>query len=121
VRWREEDENGIRSRPSKSFSVRKLGSLDQALAAALGGLEQARIAVRVDGAVLRQGPDATLTPNDLLGEWVDKHGPEIIREYAEMLVRCWSQETENRPIARMRLVRISADQGVFARFQDELE
>jgi hypothetical protein len=34
VRWREEDQDGRKRQPSKSFSKRKLGSLDRALKAA---------------------------------------------------------------------------------------
>jgi hypothetical protein len=120
VRWREEDENGIRTRPSKSFSARKIGSLDDALVAAGKFLEVARLAVRVDGIVARPGPDETLTANDLLTEWIENRGPEVSEDYATSLVTCWSEHIEHRPIARMRLVRVSADQGIFARFQDEL-
>lgn len=120
VRWREEDENGIRRRPSKSFSARKLGSLDQALAAACQYLEGARAAVRVDGSVARPDPAAAMTPNDLLQEWILKHGPEVSYDYAQRVIKLWAREIEHRPIARMRLERISADPGVFARFQDEL-
>lgn len=43
VRWREEDENGIKTRPSKSFSARKLDSLDDALVAAGKFLEEAQL------------------------------------------------------------------------------
>jgi hypothetical protein len=120
VRWREEDENGIRRRPSKSFSARKLGSLDQALTAACHYLEGARAAVRVDGAVTRPDPAGTKTPNDLLQEWILKHGPEVSRDYAQGVIKLWARDIEHRPMARMRLERISADPGVFARFQDEL-
>jgi hypothetical protein len=120
VRWREEDENGIRRRPSKSFSARRLGSLDQALTAACQYLEGARAAVRVDGAVARPDPAAAKTPNDLLQEWILKHGPEVSYGYARGVIKLWAKEIEHRPIARMRLERISADPGIFARFQDEL-
>lgn len=120
VRWRQEDENGIGSRPSKSFSARKFGSLDKALASACEFLEEARISVKVDGAVFRPGADSALTPNDLLPEWAEKHGPEVSEEYAEKLIKCWSRNIEHRPVARTRLVRISADPGILTRFQDEL-
>ncbi len=120
VRWREEDENGIKGRPSKSFSARRLGSLDGALAAAIEFLERALVAVKIDGALTRPGPDAALTPNDLIPEWAEKHGPEVSLDYAEKLIKCWARNIEHRPIARMRLARISAEPGIFARFQDEL-
>jgi hypothetical protein len=64
VRWREEDEDGIMRQPSKSFSARKAGSLDQALAAAAAFLDGAREAVRVDGAVSRPDASANLTMED---------------------------------------------------------
>jgi hypothetical protein len=121
ARWREEDENGIKTRPSKSFSARKLGSLDDALVAACKFLEKAQLAVQVDGVLARPGPDETLTANDLLPKWIENRGPEVSEDYAKNLVKLWSTHIEHRPIARMRLVRISADQGVFARFQDELK
>jgi hypothetical protein len=35
VRWREADEDGVRGQRSKSFSARRLGSLDRALEAVL--------------------------------------------------------------------------------------
>ncbi len=101
-RRREEDENGIKGRPAKSLSARKAGSLDKALAAAVAFLDETLIAVRVDGALVRPGPDAALTPNDLPSEWAEKHGPEVSPDYAEKLIRCWSQDIEHQPIARMR-------------------
>jgi hypothetical protein len=121
VRWREEDENGIRTRPSKSFSARKFGTLDDALVAACKFLDEAQLAVRIDGAVARPGPDETLTANDLLPEWIETRGGEVSKGYAEKVIKCWSKNIEHRPIARMRLARVTADQGIFARFQDELK
>jgi hypothetical protein len=120
VRWREEDEDGRKRQPSKSFSGRKLGSLDRALKAATDFLAGAREAVRVDGAVARADTSGAMTPNELLREWITNHGPEVSEAYGEKVVRLWANEIEHRPIAHTRLERISADPSTLVRFQDEL-
>lgn len=56
IRWREEDGDGIERQPSKSFSGKKHGSLDQALTAATAFLAGARNAVKVDSSVPRTDP-----------------------------------------------------------------
>jgi hypothetical protein len=62
VRWWEEDEDGIKRQPSKSFSARKFGgSLDRALEAAIAFLAGAREAVKVDGGVAREDTASAMT------------------------------------------------------------
>jgi hypothetical protein len=120
IRWWEEDHNGIRHQPSRSFSERKLGSLDRALEAAITFLTEAREAVKVDGSVARVEKACAMTPNDLLREWIVNHGPEVSQEYREKSDKFWAKEIEPRPIGRTRLDRISSDPSVLVRFQDEL-
>lgn len=120
VRWWEEDHSGIRRQASRSFSKRKLGSLDRALATAVTFLAEAREAVKIEGSMVRADPACAMTPNDLLREWVVNHGPEVSREYRERSVRYWEKEIERRPIGRTRLARISSDPSTLVRFQDEL-
>jgi hypothetical protein len=120
IRWWEEDQNGIKHQPSRSFSERKLGSLDRALEAAVAFLAKAREAVKIDGATVKADPACAMTPNDLLREWIVNHGPEVSQEYREKATRIWAKEIEPRPIGRTRLERISSDPSVLVRFQDEL-
>jgi len=120
ARWREEDEDGIARQPSKSFSVRKLGSLDRALEAASTYLAGAKEVVRIDGAVARPDPAMRMTPLEVLQEWIVTRGPAVTEDYAQKVIRCWGNDIEWRPIARMRLERISEDPGAVVRFQDEL-
>jgi integrase len=120
VRWREEDEDGIMRQPSKSFSARKAGSLDQALAAAVAFLDGAREAVRVDGAVSRPDASATLTMEDGFGEWVMGRAPDLSPDYADKAVRLWDREIATRSIARVRLDRLKSDPAIIVRFQDSL-
>lgn len=120
VRWWETDDHGIRRHPSRSFSGRDLPSLDLALSAAVDYQEEVNEALEVDGAVTRPNKDGSLTPNDLLKEWIQNHGPEISEDYATGVVKRWGKEVEHRPIGRARLERISADPSLIVRFQDEL-
>jgi hypothetical protein len=120
VRWWEEDQNGIKRQPSRSFSERKLGSLDRALEAAVAFLAEAREEVKLDRSVARVDKVCTLTPNDLLDEWILNHGPEVSQDYREKSARLWTKEIGSRPIGRTRLERISADPSALVRFQDEL-
>ena len=120
VRWWEEDEDGIRRQPRKSFSERKCGSLDRALEAAVAFLAGAREAVKVDGSVAKPDTARTMTVEEGFREWLTIHGPEVSEGYAEKAVRMWDNEIATRSIAKVRLDRISNDEGTLARFQDTL-
>ncbi len=120
VRWREEDENGIRRQASKSFSERKAGSLDRALEEAVAFLAGAREAVKVDGSVAKPDTSGAMTTEEGFREWITNHGPELSQGYAEKSVRLWDREIATRPLARVRLDRISQDPATLTRFQDAL-
>jgi hypothetical protein len=120
VRWREEDEDGIERHPSKSFSVRKCGSLDRALEAATAFLAGAQQAVKVDGSVARPDTAAAMTIEEVFQEWVVNRGSEIQEATAEGVVRLWDREIASRSIARVRLDRLSQDPSILTRFQDTL-
>lgn len=120
VRWREEDEDGIQRHPSKSFSVRKHASLDRALKAAITFLAGAQEAVKVDGSVARPDTAPEMTVEEVFREWVVNRGAEIQEETAERVVRLWDREIATRPIARVRLDRLSQDASILTRFQDAL-
>jgi len=120
IRWREEDEDGIRRQPSKSFSVRKCGSLDRALEAAATFLAGAQEAVKVDGSVARPDAAAAMTIEELFQEWVVNRGTEIQKDTAEGVVRLWDKEIATRSIARVRLDRLSQDSSILTRFHDTL-
>ncbi len=121
VRWREEDEDGIRRQPSKSFSARKHGSLDRALEAAITFLAGAKEAVRVDGSIARPDTAAAMTIEEVFREWVVNRGTEIQEETADRVVRLWDREIASRPIARVRVDRLSQDASILTRFQDGLK
>lgn len=120
VRWREEDENGIERRPSKSFSTRDHGSLDAALAGACSYKEGVDAILRIEKSIARPDPWAGHTMNDVFQEWIVYHAPEVSFEYAQGVVKRWGKHVEGRPLARMTLERLSIDHGAFSRFQDEL-
>jgi hypothetical protein len=120
VRWWEEDEDGIRRQPRKSFSVSKCGSLDRALDEAVTFLAGAREAVKVDGSVAKPDTAGAMTTEEGFREWLTHHGPEVSQGYAEKVVRLWDREIATRPIARVRLDRISHDAATLTRFQDAL-
>lgn len=121
VRWWEEDEDGIQRHPSKSFSVRKHGSLDRALEAAITFLAGAQEAVKVDGSVARPDTAGAMTIEEVFREWVVNRGTEIQEETAERVVRLWDREIASRPIARVRVDRLSQDASILTRFQDALQ
>jgi hypothetical protein len=121
IRWREEDGDGIERQPSKSFSGKKHGSLDQALTAATAFLAGARNAVKVDGSVPRTDPAANKTLEALLQqEWIKIRGKEVGAGYAYRMASVWDRHISHRPLARTRLGRISDDPATLVRFQDEL-
>jgi hypothetical protein len=118
VRWRQVDDRGRRCRPSKSFSVRNLGSADRALEAATFFLAGAREVSRV---YRRQGRrPRSLTANDLFAEWLEFHAVQLSHDYAEKMARLWVREIAWRWIGELRLKEISADPSLLVRSQDEL-
>ena len=120
ARWREEDSDGVPRNAAKSFSARKLGSLDRALETAVAFREQALRIAAVDGEVLRADPAASMTVGELFQEWCRGRGSEVSKRYAEDSVRRWDREVASRSIARVRLERLSRDPSLITRFQDEL-
>jgi hypothetical protein len=120
VRWREEDEDGVLRHPSKSFSVRKLGSPDRALAAAVSFRRGAVEAVKVDGSVARSDSAAAMTVEELFKEWCVKRGADLSEAYGDKVVRYWDREIATRSIAKVRLERLSRDPSILTRLQDDL-
>jgi hypothetical protein len=120
VRWREEDKDGILRRPSEAFPARKHGSLDAALDRAHEFRGRALETIRIESSVPRPDPWLSRTLNDVLQEWIENRGPQVSYDYAKRVVKAWGNHVEHRPVARARLERISADEGIFVRFQDEL-
>lgn len=85
VRWRQVDDRGRRHRPSKSFSVHKLGSADRALDAATFFLAGAEEASRV---YQRKGKRSrALTANDVFAEWMKIHAVGLERIIEAVLGR----------------------------------
>ncbi len=120
TRWREEDEDGVTRNSSKSFSVRKMGSPDRALEAAIAFRRGALDVVRVDGSVMRPDAAGAMTVEELFQEWCVKHGAGLSKRYGEKVVGLWDREVSTRSIARVRLDRLSADPSIITRFQDAL-
>lgn len=118
VRWRQIDDRGRRIRPSRSFAVRKLGSLDRALDAAIffqtGAEEASRFYRR------RVPQPGVLTANDVFGEWMKIRGVELSVEYIERKSYLWEKEIATRPIGDMRLREISSKPSLLVAHQDEL-
>lgn len=118
VRWRQIDDRGRRLRPSRSFSVRRLGSADRALDAAIffqaGAEEASRFYLR------RVRQPGVVTANDVFAEWVKLHGPELSLEYVEGKSRLWEKEIATRPIGDIRLQEISSEPSLLVTHQDEL-
>ncbi len=120
VRWREEDEGGVRNQRSKSFSGAKLGSLDCALKAALAYREEVMAIVKADGAIARVDAAAAMTIEEVFKEWLIGRAAELSAEYGQQSVRIWDRDIATRPIAAVRLGRLSQDPGIIVRFQDAL-
>lgn len=120
IRWREEGPDGVPRNAAKSFSARKLGSLDRALEAAVAYRGQAIKIAEADGAVLRADPAATMTVGELFQEWCVGRGAQLSERYAEATVHRWDREVASRSINRVRLERLSRDPSIITRFQDEL-
>jgi hypothetical protein len=120
VRWREEDENGVRRQRSKSFGARKLGSLDRALEVALAYAQEVAAIIEADGAIAKVDAAAAMTVEDVFQEWVVIRAATLSPEYGDASVRIWDRDIATRPIAAVRLGRLSQDPGIIARFQDAL-
>jgi hypothetical protein len=89
VRWREEGDDGVPRNAGKSFSCRRLGSLDRALAAAKSYREGAIKVVKEGEAVLRPDRAASMTVDELFQEWCVKRGAGLSKHYAEDAVMRW--------------------------------
>lgn len=120
IRWREEGPDGVPRNAAKSFSARKLGSLDRALNDAIEYRAQAVKVTTADGSVLRTDPAASMTVAELFQEWCVARGAELSTRYAEDAVRRWDREVAPRSISRVRLERLSRDPAIITRFQDDL-
>lgn len=120
VRWREEDESGVRGQRSKSFGTRAHGNLDRALKAALAYAEQVTKIIGDGGAIAKPDPSLAMTVEDIFKEWVVLRAVNLSREYAENSVRIWDRDIATRQIAKVRADRLSADPGILVRFQDQL-
>jgi hypothetical protein len=120
ARWREEGADGVGRHSSKSFSAKKSGSLDSALAEASIYREQALKIVRIEGSVLRGDPAAGMTVDELFAEWCVGRGPSLSERYCEKVVGYWEREIASRRISKVRLGRLSQDPALLTRFQDEL-
>lgn len=120
VRWRQEDDRGYRHQPSKSFSVRKLGSPDRALDAAtffLSGTTEAALVYRRRP---RQPRPRSPTANDVFTEWIKLHASQLSCDYAERMSRLWKKDIAPRSFGRVRLDEISANPSFLVHSQDEL-
>lgn len=121
VRWREEDDDGVRRNRAKRFSARKLGSLDRAREEALAYREAAVEIVERGEVVVRPDRNGNMTVGDLFKEWITDHAaPNLSEGYATEVVRWWDREIDTRTIARVRLARLADDPVLITRFQDEL-
>lgn len=121
TRWREEGPNGTPRNAAKSFSIRKLGSPDAALNAAIAHRETALRVVAATGTMIRADPNANMTVNQLFQEWCVKRGPLLSQRYAEDAIKRWDRAIADRPLAKTRLDRLSRDPSAITRFQDELD
>jgi hypothetical protein len=120
VRWREQDENGVTGQRSKSFNAVKIGSLDRALAAALSYAAEAAAIIKAEGAIAKVDAAGVMTVDDVFKEWLVKHAATLTEAYGKKAARLWESEVATRPLARVRLDRLSEDTGIVVRFQDSL-
>lgn len=120
VRWREEDEDGVRGQRSKSFSAKKLGSLERALEAALAYATEVTAIVQARGAVAKVDAAAAMTVDDVFKEWLVGRAATLSPRYGDDSVRIWDRDIATRPIASVRLDRLSQDPAIIVRFQDAL-
>jgi hypothetical protein len=119
TRWRAEDANGIIRNAAKSFSLRRLGSADKALAAAIA--HRNRNISTPTTLTPRPDPSSKTTVAQLFEEWCVKRGAVLSQRYSEDAVKRWDREIAPRPISQVQLGRLSQDPSILTRFQDELE
>jgi hypothetical protein len=120
VRWREEDENGVMGQRSKSFAAAKLGSLDRALDQALDYEKGVAKILAGRGAVQKVDAAGAMTVEDLFKEWLVGRAAGLSPRYGEECVYIWDRDIGTRPIAGVRLDRLSQDPSIVVRFQDAL-
>jgi integrase len=119
VRWREEDSEGVPRNGSRSFAVEKYG--DEGARAQAVGFRRKAVAVATGGdAMPAADPSGRITVDELFAEWCRKRGTEVSERYAEDVARRWDAQVATRPLARVRLERLSQDPAALVRFQDEL-
>lgn len=120
ARWRGPDENGVVRQWAKSFSARRLGSLEAARQAATAHRAGAVAIAERGEAVLRPERGASMTLSRLFDEWLELHAVHNTSErYATDAARWWTREVDPR-LGAVRLERLSEDPGVIARFSEEL-
>jgi hypothetical protein len=121
VRWREEDDDGVRRNPAKRFSARKLGTLDRALIEACDYRKSVVEISKRGEAVLRPDRAARMTVADLFNEWLTDHAAvKLTDDYAASAIYWWDREIATRTIVRVRLGRLDDDPSIITRFQDDL-
>ena len=121
TRWRAEDANGIIRNASKSFSIRKLGSADKALTAAIAHRTRSLQNPAHHPLTARADPSTKTTVATLFQEWCVKRGATLSARYSEDAVKRWDREIAPRPISQVQLGRLSQDPSIITRFHDELE
>ena len=125
VRWRESTAIGQRRHYSRSFSARRLGSLDEALRQATEHRQRAvEAATRIgaEGEMVpgpSEDPAGPMTLNELFAEWRHWRGPAVSKIHVKRMSRFW-REISSRNLGAVRLERISRDPALLVRFQDEL-
>jgi hypothetical protein len=120
ARWRELDDKSVERQRSKSFSLRKLGSLDKARDAAIAHRKAAVQIVKTGATVTRPEKALRLTIGELFKEWIQHYAAvECGERYATDSVRTWHNHIEQR-LGRVRLGAIVDDPGIVTRFHDEL-
>jgi integrase len=119
VRWREEDTDGVPRNGSRSFTVLKHGDGGARAKAAAFRRDAVKVAA-VGEAMPALDPSGRITVDELFAEWCTKRGTEVSERYAEDVARCWDAQVATRPLARVRLERLSRDPAALVRFQDEL-
>jgi hypothetical protein len=120
VRWLQEDDRGRRRQPSRSFSVRKLGSADRALDAASFFVAGAVAASQAGQGIRSSRGRKAPTANAVFDEWLKFHAIQLSPDHAEKMARLWKREIATRAIGQTRLDEISADPSLLVHAQDEM-
>jgi hypothetical protein len=125
VRWREATAPGEVRHYSRSFSVRRYGSLDEALRRAAEHQQRSvQIAARAAAPLEvdpspSEDPAAQMTLAGLFAEWRQWRGPVVTKTHRDRMQRYW-REIAARPLSKVRLERIARDPALLLRFQDQL-